>query len=341
MNPSSPGLSSRFLAAGYYFGLAPLTRHRPSGSSDSFRDHHYGQAMAALFVMLVVFLAACLFESAEWFVAIKFPAHKHGAASRFEWVAWCLDYAELGVFAGALVLWVGLLGLAAAGSTPKVPVLNRLVRKAWAIRVAFLLNCVGLTSVPLVLVFGVQATSLTRRSSNRAAVYFLYDEGIQVPRWGYALGLYRISLQAQRSWGQGSTVLDALNRETLRQALATGRVVILATHGDDGVAESYFAPEVLRVWPPDSGATDEARSPRFLRMSVLGPDEKWGKAESVPVNKHLQLAYIFACNGGRKASQWQEHLAPAQVITYNRVSTLWDHAVWFALTGPAEVKKLR
>jgi hypothetical protein len=297
--------------------------------------------MAGFFAMLVVFLAAWVFESAECLVAIEFPELTRDAASRFERAVWCLDYVELGLFAGVLVLWVGLLGLAVGGSTLKVPVLNRLMRKAWAIRLAFLLNCLGLASAPTVLFDGVHATSRTCRSSDTAAVYFLYDEGIQVPRWGYALGLYRISLQAQRNWGKGSTVLDRLNRETLRQALANGRVVILATHGDDGVAETYFAPEVLRVWPPDSGVTDEAKGLRFLQMSFLRPNNKWGKAENVPANSQLKLAYIFACNGGRKATQWREHLAPAQVITYNRVSTLWDHAVWFAFRGPAQLKNLR
>jgi len=48
-----------------------------------------------------------------------------------------------------------------------------------------------------------------------------------------------------------------------------------------------------------------------------------GASENAPVSSQLQLAYIFACDGGKKASQWEEHLAPAQVITYNRASTVW------------------
>jgi hypothetical protein len=155
------------------------------------------------------------------------------------------------------------------------------------------------------------------------------------------LGLYRISLQARRNWGKGSTVLDRLNKNTLRTALASGRVVILATHGDAGYVATYFAPEVLGVWPPDSGVTDETKSAHFLRMAVRGTDNKWGMSENVKVSNQLQLAYIFGCNAGNKASQWREHLAPAQVVTYNRLSTVFDHALWFAFTGPSQLETLR
>jgi hypothetical protein len=132
-----------------------------------------------------------------------------------------------------------------------------------------------------------------------------------------------------------------LNKQTLRRALADGKVVILATHGDDGYACTYYAPEKIGIGPPDTGTVDENKSSRFLRVSVLGPDNKWSKSENAVVSSHLQLAYIFACDGGKRASQWQEHLAPAQVITYNRASTVWDHACWFAITGPAQLKKLQ
>lgn len=115
--------------------------------------------------------------------------------------------------------------------------------------------------------------------------------------------------------------------------------MILATHGNDGCAETCYASEILRVWPPDAGATDEKKSSRYLRVSVLGPGKKWSKEENLPANGHLQLAYIFACDAGKKAREWQEHLAPAQVITYNRASTVLDHAFWFAFTGPGELKK--
>ena len=84
-----------------------------------------------------------------------------------------------------------------------------------------------------------------------------------------------------------------------------------ATHGGDGCATTWYAPEILRIWPPDTGAIDEKKSPRFLHVSVLGKDDQWNTPQNVTVNDHLVLAYIFACDGGAKARQWNEHLAPA------------------------------
>jgi len=47
-----------------------------------------------------------------------------------------------------------------------------------------------------------------------------------------------LTLQAQQNWGKGCTVLDRLTRETLRESLANGKVVIFAMHGKDGYAET-------------------------------------------------------------------------------------------------------
>jgi hypothetical protein len=135
-------------------------------------------------------------------------------------------------------------------------------------------------------------------------------------------------------------VLDRLNKQTLREALAHGKVLILATHGDNGYACTYYAPEKLGVGPPDAGAIDDRKSPRFLRMSVFDADNKPGAWENVAVNGDLRLVYVFGCNAGTKAPAWEEHLAPAQVITYNRESTVFDHGLWFAFAGPTQVKWL-
>jgi hypothetical protein len=127
----------------------------------------------------------------------------------------------------------------------------------------------------------------------------------------------------------------------LNTALTNAKVLIIATHGGDGYATTWYAPEVLRIEPPETGTSDESKSPRFLRVRVLGRDGQWSTPDSISVNAGLKLAYIFACDGGAKAAQWKEHLAPAQVVTYDRVSTVWDHAVWFAFTGPPQLAKSR
>ena len=304
--------------------------------------------MAAFFLLklaLVVFVVA---DVAATMLAVFFPDLERHFPRNWEW--YVTGVTGLPIVA-LFVLWLWLLRLAFAGSMRQVMLLKRLTQRSWIVRLSFLANCFVLSLIPIVVALAFHATSLTRTShEGAAAVYFLYDEGIPVPRWAYALGLYRVSLQAQRNWGAGCTVLDRLNKETLRAAFAHGKVVMLATHGGEGYACTYYAAETLCVGPPTPGATNEVNGSRFLRSCVLPYDweswkrlkeEKWEKWDDVGVNSELRLVYIFACDAGKRASQWEEHLAPAQVITYNRPSTVLDHGLWFAFTGQKQLKVLQ
>ena len=76
-------------------------------------------------------------------------------------------------------------------------------------------------------------------------------------------------------------------------------------------------------------------------MGVFGADNKPGAWENAAVNDAMQLVYVFGCNAGRKAAEWKAHLAPAEVVTYDRESTVFDHATWFAIVGPKQVKRLK
>jgi hypothetical protein len=295
--------------------------------------------MAALFLLLSSFVAVLFFDFGEWLGLVyvrdftEHPIH--------QWVLY-LSYAMLLVLGMFLALWLILFVMALAGSTRQLPVIKQLTRKRWILRCSLITNSVALALIPFIAVLVFHATTLTRPSQNgRAAVYFLYDEGIGVPRCAYALWLYRVSLQAQRNWGKNSIVLDRMNKATLQTALGHGKVVILATHGADGYACTYYAPEKLGVGPPDKGASNELNSSRFLRTSIFGADNKPGKWDDINVNDQLRLLYLFGCNAGKKASQWEQHLAPAQVISYDRYSSVIDHALWFGLTGPAQLRNLR
>jgi len=338
MTGASFSFSGRLLSSSCYLGVAPLVGICRRRSSNPLLDHHKAQALAVLFVLLVLFLALCLFDASECGLQIKFPALTQRLIDHGESFIMFLNYGLL-VTAGLVGLrWAGLIALALRGSLREVPILARLTKKRWVIRSAFFVNSLVLCLVPLTIAFAIWATSMTRRSANGAAVYFLYDEGIGVPRWGYALGLARISLQARQRWGKESVVLDSLDQDTLRTALANANVLILATHGGEGYATTWYSRDVLRIGPPEDGAM-ENNNPHFLRLSVLGQDDNWSAPENLPVNDHLALAYLFACDAGVKAAQWNEHLAPAKVITYNRPSTVLDHAVWFAFTGPAQLAR--
>jgi hypothetical protein len=329
-------VSQRLLSAGCYLGLSPLIRLWRSRSTDPFVDHHYTQAMAALFLFIAWFLTVLLLDVLEWMGLMYFPEFAEHQARRW---GMYLGYAAWLLLGGLILVWIALVGLALAGSTRSLPLVQRLRGQPRTVGLAFAGNCLALLALPVFAALGLHAATLTQTKGNEAAVYFLYDEGIPVPRWCYALWMYRISLQAQRNWGEGSIVLDRLNRETLRAGLAHARVVILATHGGDGYACTWYAPEKLGVFAPETKAANNG--PRFLRTSILGPNNQWGDTENVPVSGDLRLVYMFGCDVGKNRPQWQKHLAPAEAITYDRWSTVFDHAVWFGLKGPGALKRIQ
>ncbi|HXT40539.1 MAG TPA: hypothetical protein VN887_11030 [Candidatus Angelobacter sp.] len=332
------GWTKRCSGTACYLGFYPLLRLWRGPVTDAFVALHCARAMAAGFVALAWLLVDALFEASEMFLLICFPDFARPFIEHWEPY---LTYALLLPLIVLVGLWMASLGLALAGSTRPIPVLKRVARWPGAVHLSYAANSLVLALLPIIVLLVVHATSLTRTSGDGAAVYFLYDEGIPVPRWGYAVGLYRISLEAKQRWGKGSIVLDRLDKQTLRAALAHGKVLILATHGGDGYACAYYSAEKLGVGPPDIGATDTGQNFRFLRMCIFGADNKPGAWEDVSVNHGMRLVYLFGCNAGMKAAEWEEHLAPAQVVTYKRESTVFDHGLWFACVGPAQVKQLK
>lgn len=341
MTNSHPTSPERLLCVANYLGLAPLTRLWRAKHQDAFFARHYTQAMAALFCLASAFIGFYLLDTVRCLVFIAFPK----AAQRFteHWGPF-LRFVDDALWLPIIVLaaiWIVPMVLALCGSTRPIPLLKYLAGRLWVIRLTLAFNYLMLASMLLLAPFAFHASSLAQTCHEGAAVYFLYDEGVPVPRWAFALGMYRITLQADRNWGKACTVVDHLNRVTLRTALADGKVVILATHGEQGYAVTYYAPECLCVGAPDKGTTNENNSRHFLHVKRLQPDNNWGQWENVTVNQDLQLAYIFACNGGERESQWGEHLAPAHVITYNRISTVYDHAWWFAFAGPQILSRLK
>ena len=162
-----------------------------------------------------------------------------------------------------------------------------------------------------------------------------------MPRLGLRPGVVSRFLGGQTALGKGLCRSGSLEQADSARGIGLRKGADSPTHGGDGYVCTYYAPEKLGVGPPDKGATNEGKSSRFLRMSVFDADNKPGAWESVAVNSDLRLVYVFGCNVGTQAAEWEEHLAPARVITYKRESTIFDQCLWFAFVGPAQLNQLR
>ena len=57
--------------------------------------------------------------------------------------------------------------------------------------------------------------------------------------------------------------------------------------------------------------------------------------------KDLQFVYISACNGGEKATQWEQRFAPAEVVTFDRFSAGKEYLWWRWIDAPSRLRGLR
>jgi hypothetical protein len=137
-----------------------------------------------------------------------------------------------------------------------------------------------------------------------AQLYILYDD-TQAPRWVMALVSSPTILAAERSWGRGSTIVAPITLRSLAEALAQGRFVYVAVHGDHG--------------------------PLLYREGEITPQDV---ARGMPVGKDLRLVYLSACYSGNMAAEWEAALTPARVVSYPRFSAHLEHAFFLWVQAP-------
>ena len=110
---------------------------------------------------------------------------------------------------------------------------------------------------------------------------------------------------ANQRWGSGSVIVAPISRQALGEALAHGKFVYLATHGESG--------------------------PLVHRDGAFTPQDV---AQGMRVGKELRLVYLAACHGGDLADQSRAVLAPAEVVSYPRFSAYLEHAYWLWIRLP-------
>jgi hypothetical protein len=238
----------------------------------------------------------------------------------------------------AFLFWIllccGGVFLALCGSTRALPWIARMTRRPLVYRLAWVGNAFLVVMVFVVAAATVHASSLTRQDDEPAQVYLLYDDMGLVPRWVFNLGFYRISLAASERWGPGSVVVAPLDEHHLELALQHGHFVFLACHGINGnIALPDFSIFPQTVFQDDGTPTNHA-----VLMTIhdsVEPEPPWVAPSA---GKSLRLVYNSGCDCGGKAMLWEAALAPAEVKTFDRLSTVAEHIVWLWVDGPERVR---
>jgi uncharacterized membrane protein len=333
--PMRPGLAKRVAAVAFYLGLGPVLRLFRVGRDDSFVQHHSAQALATIFA----FVAAVVIALLTWLGISYLLVFHRDLYHRIPALGLNLQLRDALLCTPALlawaIAWLGGLGVALVGSRRTLPMIGRLARRRALLRVAFVGNVVMLTAAVLITVLAVHASSMTRDDDEPAAVYMLYDDMGVIPRWVMNLGFYRMSIAANERWGPGSVVVAPLDEYHLRLALRHGRILILACHGVEG---DIISPRLLIVPPPlaDTGKP----APRGLNLTNVDSDDHYGPWKFIEAEQNLRFVYVSACDGGDKAREWEQALAPAEVKTFGRLSAVAEHVVWLWSDGPRRVREV-
>jgi hypothetical protein len=303
--PTRVSWRERLLAFPLYLTLFPwFPKSRRAASP--FLQHHYSQAVS-LFVLLAGLCASFVVVILLLSVALVYRRSLYEGApieGRILDVLWKL-------FLCWLVFWVYGACAAVLGSAHPMPVVQRVARRPGLLRVGVLLAA-GLQLLALLVTpFAVHASLLARQDARPGTVYMLYEDVDTFPRWLFTLGFYRIALQSRAQFGPGETVVLRLSEETIQRAVSEGKFVFIGSHG----------------------------GPRGLLLA-----KKWFKPEDIDrskVNPELEYVYLTGCDSGTLADAWQKTLAPAEVVTFSRLTAVVEHIWWLWFEGPRVLQTIR
>ena len=176
---------------------------------------------------------------------------------------------------------------------------------------AFFGNSMLIVFMVIVTGMTLHASSIAGTNVTAAPVYYLYEtRGFEMlGEWGPKFICYRVSLAARSRWGSGSTVVAPMTKANLDTAVRHGRFVVLIGHGASG---ALMTSDNFVIWPHTCAAP----------------------------GRELQFIYLSACEGGEKASEWNQRFKPAEVVTFDRTTGGIEHLWWFWFNAPDRLREV-
>jgi len=269
-----------------------------------FLCHHYRQAAAILAIAVVL---TVLFAGA--IISLSYVLVFH----RDFYEALRMEVYLLGVlrklYLAWAVFWAFGLAMALLGGMRQMPLVQRLGQSRFLRRFASGAMIAGYGTLLLLIPVAVHASSLVPLERERGSVYMVYEDNGMFPRWIFALGFYRMAWTARSVFGPDAPVLIKISRDAVENAIAHGEIVVIGSHG--------------------------TKKGLMLKNDWLLPEDFL----DCPKSPDLGLVYLSGCDSGEQRSAWEAAFAPADVVTYDRLSAVLEHVWWFWFTGPEIVEK--
>lgn len=306
MSIGSTACQQRALAALGYLGGLPAYYLVPRLRPTPFREHHFRQAVA-IHCLLFMILGLSVVTIAVLSYLLVFHREFY---ERLQMEGYVLGTLRKLYLAWA-VFWGFGLSMAVFGSARDMPLVHVLARNK---------RLVNMTSLCLVGLYGailamipvtIHATTLVPVERTTGSVYMVYEDNGIFPRWLFALAFYPMALTTESVIGPGEAVLLHISRESVAEALAGGRIVFIGSHG--------------------------TKKGLMLKDDWLLPED----LAEVPKNAKLGFVYLTGCDSGEQREAWVSALAPAEVLTYDRLSAVLEHAWWLWFSGPERIRRLK
>lgn len=300
-SPSTLRVRDNLLGLFAYLGAAPWL-YLLRRDTRSVSAYHARQALA-IFAML---LAVGILGIAVVLVISYVMVYHRAAFDAVPVEAYLLSFLRK-AFLCWLVFWGFGAVLALIGSWREMPLVWRLARMPRLLRsVAGIV--VGLqVLLGLVALITLDSLRLTRPGPTPAKVYYVYEDVDTFPRWLFTLAFYPMSRASVRCFGPHSVAVEKLDRDSIAAALSQGAVVFIGSHGTPRglmVPSGYFeAHEITEL--------------------TLSPE--------------LRFVYLTGCD---QKSTWVDAFAPAEVVTYDRLTAVVEHLWWMVFEGPNVVCRI-
>ena len=294
----------RIRATGYYLGLLPFFWLFPGQRTDAYSKHHFGQACAlfALFFGLTLTLAIVALVLSYLLI------HNREIYAGLHLERYLLGFLRKLYLAWA-VFWLFGIGLALIGSMRPMPLLHRLAHRPNVTRITccalLALGTLIVALVPMV----IHGETLAPLERDHGKVHFLYEDNGMFPRWLFVAAFYPMTRTATTLWGDETVVIQRIERDRVLRAAEEAEVIYLGTHGTS--------------------------KGLMLGHGWLVPGDVAGIT-----NPNLKFVYISGCDSGQQRDGWLAAFAPAEVVTYDRLSAVLEHAWWLWVHGASKLKKI-
>lgn len=302
MNSSSTTWQDRAHAVGFYLGLWPIYALLPEKRAGEFTGHHYRQAGAlfALFTALTLVFAAVALSLSYLLINYRAVYQDYHLESY-------LVGGLRKLYLAWLVFWAFALGLALLGSVRPMPLVERLTHRKPVLRFALASLILAYLAVALSIPVALHGRVLAPPEHTHGPVHFLYDDNGLFPRWLFVIAFYPMTRRATALWGEGAVVIQRFEREAVHHAVTEGEFLYLGTHGTVKglmIEGGWLVPEDL---------------------------------EDIDINPNLKFVYLSGCDSGQQRDGWLAAFAPAEVVTYDRLSAVLEHVWWLWFRGPAKL----